>query len=81
VLNRVNEYVRDIGFDRAEKRGTWKGYTVYTPLFKNSLERAMPTGLPVLVLEKEGCLKTVRGRKVFMIFDDMIRKAMGPKTH
>ena len=41
----------------------------------------MPTGLPVLVLEKEGCLKTVRGRKVFMIFDDMIRKAMGPKTH
>ena len=52
VLDRVNKYVRDKGFDAAEKTGTWKDYTVYTPLFENKQGMAVPTGLPVLVLVK-----------------------------
>jgi len=80
VLDRVNKYVRDKGFDAAEKTGTWKDYTVYTPLFENKQGMAVPTGLPVLVLVKNGQLKWITGRKVFMICADMFRKAMKPKT-
>ena len=76
MLNRVNKFVRKIGFDAAEKTGTWKDYTVYTPLYKEYRGETMPTGLPVLILEKEGHLKMVEGEKVFMIFDDMIGKVM-----
>ncbi|MDY2964940.1 MAG: hypothetical protein SOR58_01925 [Megasphaera massiliensis] len=80
MLNRVKKYVRKIGFDAAEKTGTWNDYTVYTPLYKDYRGETMPTGLPVLVLEKEGHLKTVEGEMVFMIFDDMVRKAMESET-
>lgn len=80
VLDRVNKYVRDKGFDAAEKMGTWKDYTVYTPLFEKKDGMAVPTGLPALVLVKNGQLTWITGRKVFMICDDMFRKAMKPKN-
>ncbi|MBS6256217.1 hypothetical protein [Megasphaera massiliensis] len=78
-LDRVNAYVKEIGFDVAEKTGTWKDYTVYTPLFENKHGKRIPTGLPVLVLEKKGILKEVTGRKVFLICDEIFRQAKQPK--
>ena len=49
-LDRVNAYVKEKGFDRAEKTGRWKDYTVYTPFFEKKDGMAVPTGLPVLIL-------------------------------
>lgn len=80
MLDRVNKYVRDIGFSVAEKTGTWKDYTVYTPLFEDKQGKPVPTGLPALVLEKDGHLELITGSEVFMICDDMFRKAMRPKN-
>lgn len=37
-LDRVNAYVKEKGFDRAEKTGRWKDYTVYTPFFEKRME-------------------------------------------
>ena len=79
-LDRVNAYVKEKGFDRAEKTGRGKAYTVYTPFFEKKDGMAVPTGLPVLILEKNGHLIWITGRKVFMICDDMFRKAMEPKN-
>lgn len=79
VLDRVNKYVRDKGFDAAEKTGTWKDYTVYTPLFENKQGMAVPTGLPTLVLVKNGQLTWITGRDVFMICDEIFRQAKQSK--
>lgn len=78
-LDRVNAYVKEKGFDRAEKTGRWKDYTVYTPFFEKKDGMDVPTGLPVLILEKNGHLKWITGRKVFMICDEIFRQARKTK--
>lgn len=78
-LDRVNAYVKEKGFDRAEKTGTWKDYTVYTPFFEKKDGMAVPTGLPALVLVKNGQLTWITGRKVFMICDEIFRQARKTK--
>ena len=72
-LDRVNAYVKEKGFDAAKKTGTWKDYTVYTPLFEDEEGKTIPTGLPTLVLEKHGSLKWITGKEVCCIFDEIFR--------
>ena len=65
-LDRVSAYVKEKGFDAAKKTGTWKDYTVYTAFFEDKDGKSIPTGLPILVLEKNGTLKWVTGIKFFI---------------
>lgn len=72
-LDRVNAYVKEKGFDAAKKRGP--GRTIrYTRLsLKTRRGKTIPTGLPTLVLEKNGSLKWITGKEVFCIFDEIFR--------
>lgn len=45
--------------------------SIYTAFFEDKDGKSIPTGLPILVLEKNGTLKWVTGIKVFSILDEI----------
>lgn len=49
----VEEYAKKIGYDNAEYRREWRGYTVYEPVLKDkAFENAI--GYPYKIMEQNG---------------------------
>lgn len=55
------------GFDNVVYRGEWKGYKVYDP--KTEDGEVAYTGLPVMILVKDGTGRLTHGEEIFACFN------------
>ena len=71
-LAEANDVAEQCGYDKATYVGEWQGYKVYKPEL-NGGEIAY-TGLPVLILVKDGEGRITRGKEIFACYNAVIDK-------
>lgn len=61
---KLDEMINELGASGYQK-DNWNGYTVYVPVFNN----VAYTGLPVVILEKDGDFRLSDSQETFDYFD------------